>query len=1196
MTVQQIGPYRLIQILGAGGMGIVYLAEHLKSANRVALKTVRLPNVGMIRGIRREIGGLRRINHPGIVRILDEGIDQGMPWYCMELLDGKPLSSVVRDAWSTAVVTEDQSTANFSAATSDKGGDSPVSTAAIPGPATPTAVPAHHDATALASASLLPRILTVVRSLCNPLAAIHGEGMVHRDLKPGNILIRADGSPVILDFGLLSRFSGTISRDSVSVEELQSGTAHYMAPEQIRGEFVDARADLYSLGCILFELVVGRPPFGGSTITSILMNHLTVAPVVPPACDGWLPDELVHLILGLLVKDPRRRIGYAEDVSRILKDLGAQDLYADGPFQRRHYLYRPGFSGRRAEMNQVAGIFAELTAGRGGGCLFISGESGVGKSRLAQEASRIAQLQDWFVFVGECLDTGGRPFEGFRLPLLAVGDICREGGAAATARYLGQRGAILARYEPSIADVTGLGGTPLPAIPDPEREHLRLYSAVALTLRELAMAKPILLIVDDLQWADELTIGFFEFLVRGDLLRTKPLLVMGLARSEELRERLRRFSLEPGVTTMALARIDESTVSALVGDMLGMETPPPALAKTLSRMSEGNPCFVGEFLRTAIAEGFLDRDQKGLWKLAQHAGPTGRRVGDIPLPRSLRELIGRRLDGLTDSALLVIQAAAVVGRSIRFDLLQAIVRLDEPDLFKALDELGSRNILIDENPDALRFSHDKIREVAYGRLDPSRQAIIHRTVAESLESLYASELEKWQADLGHHWEMAGEPDRARRAYLAAGNRARVNQETNHAEQLFEKYLRLPAILDREHFLVVAALAVEMHVLGKSSEALRMLEENETLPIVLADETIRFNLLHRKGKILHDLGRIDECMRVFDESLVIADHINDPIGKALLLNSKANIHGFRGETAVALDYYDQALKIARAQQDRMLEGQIMGNLAVLYRELNDLDQAMTLYDAALAIHRQMKDGNGEAITLLNKGNLLAAQGKFDLSLQCYDLALAIFRRSGDIRLEILTRCNIADLRHQQNNLNLAAQLYQELCQMLETIAADRVKYQVTSNFGTVQRDRGDFATALESFDRAFCLAERLGHKRSCGVISRHKAMTLRLRGDLIRAMEELDVADSFIQAVNDRDTRILSLCERGHCKLGLNQSARAEIDAIAALTPPPPTGLMNQLRTAVNRLERAQQLFDEGMAADRRGQAITNRGSGSCSLP
>ena len=215
-------------------------------------------------------------------------------------------------------------------------------------------------------------------------------GLVHRDLKPANIFVRDDGHPVLVDLGIAARFGGARGREELFADTKVMGSAFYMAPEQFGGEAFDARADLYSLGCILYETVTGRPPFfePGITPRGILFRILDSEPAPPSRLATWLDPALERLILRLLDRRPRDRVGYAEDVAAALAPFcgPAGDLALPGV---QAYVYRPDFTGRTELLGDLGAVLREAVRGRGA-AVFVRGESGVGKTRLSWPRSRAA--------------------------------------------------------------------------------------------------------------------------------------------------------------------------------------------------------------------------------------------------------------------------------------------------------------------------------------------------------------------------------------------------------------------------------------------------------------------------------------------------------------------------------------------------------------------------------------------------------------------------------------------------------------------------------------------------------------------------------------------------------------------------------------------------------------------------------------
>ncbi|PTL84729.1 serine/threonine-protein kinase PknK [Vitiosangium sp. GDMCC 1.1324] len=750
-----IGPYRLLGKLSSGGMGVVYRARHEETGELAALKTVRVPEAPMLRGIRREIHALRRIQHPGVVRVLAEGVQEGLPWYAMEFIEGLTLRRYIDELWKrTPGTTTEIITQVVSTSEPPKGAAPDISFRAFG----PPPEEQRRDAAMLR----LDEVLTLARRLCSSLAFLHGEGIVHRDLKPENVVIRPDGTPVLVDFGLASLVGGNLGRESLEVSGSMEGSYVYMAPEQIKGGLVDARADLYSLGCILHELMVGQPPYPGSG-WEVLRRHLQDKPFPLSRWVRGVPPDVDTLVLRMLAKVPRERIGYAADVGVVLAGLGAEDLPRAPSRTPRPYLYRPEFVGREQLLAELNTRLERSREGQGG-CLLIGGESGAGKTRLVMECAVAASRHAFHVVTGGCLPLSGggsgeqmhgEPLHAFKPLLQAIADECRQLGQEETDRLLGERGRVLALYEPALADLPGQDAWPEPPRLPPQAARERVMRCLAETLAAFSAKDAVLLVMDDLQWADELSLGVLDFLQAG-FLRESHVLVVGTYRTEELDSALRLLLASPGVTHRALGQLDEPMVARMVEDMLAMSSPPASFVRFLTTRSAGNPFFVAEYLRTAIDERLLFRDIFGTWQVAAGDDAMERLHEALPLPGALHDLVGRRLDGLGPQARGLLEMAAVLGRELDADVLAAAAGLEDLQELEALEELRARHVLEDAGGGRLRFVHDKLREIAYESILPDRRRPLHRAAALALEAndVWGGVPPALYPVLAHHWEQA----------------------------------------------------------------------------------------------------------------------------------------------------------------------------------------------------------------------------------------------------------------------------------------------------------------------------------------------------------------------------------------------------------------------------------------------------------
>ncbi|MCU1280110.1 MAG: Serine/threonine protein kinase, partial [bacterium] len=278
-SAHTIGPYRIVETIATGGMGVVFRASHVDTGQIVALKTVAGLRPGTVGSIRREILALVRVHHPGVVRLVGEGLHDGVPWHAMELLDGRPLREHLEAVWAPFRRADQFATtrhgANAWAVTT------PEISRVIADRRTVVAPPPTVTRPP-AGGGDLQRSLTILRRLCQTLAFLHGEGIVHGDLKPENVVLQDDGKPVLVDFGIMRRIAGAAGREALEVDNYGAGTLAYMAPEQIRSTELDARADLYAVGCMLYEAVCGRPPFLDDDHGSIA-EQLQRRPPAPPS-------------------------------------------------------------------------------------------------------------------------------------------------------------------------------------------------------------------------------------------------------------------------------------------------------------------------------------------------------------------------------------------------------------------------------------------------------------------------------------------------------------------------------------------------------------------------------------------------------------------------------------------------------------------------------------------------------------------------------------------------------------------------------------------------------------------------------------------------------------------------------------------------------------------------------------------------
>ncbi len=1151
----RVGPYRLLKPIAEGGMGIVYRAERDGSDEQVALKVVRVHNETMLASFRREIYALRSIDHPWVVRIVAEGVHDGQPWYAMPLLRGRTLGALI-DARHGRTPPPTQHGLIQSQRTTIHSNPSEAPEPTRPSIALAETVPPPSRAQRLVPAEplALGEVLTLMRALCEPLAYVHGRGVVHRDLKPDNIIIRDDGAPMLVDFGLVQLFSGERTRDVLEVAGNVLGTPAYMAPEQIRGDLVDARADLYALGCMLYEIVTGSVPFDG-TAAEVLQMHLSHTPVAPSELVSGLDPAFDTLVMRLLEKDPRRRFGFAADVGAALEALGAAKPRLARAPEARTYLYRPALAGRGKLVARLQRAFGR----QHGSCVLLGGRSGVGKTRLAMELATIAARKGMTVVTGQCVDVrddqGGlsvraAPLHPLRPLLMAVADRCRSSSRAAARRILGDDGPVLAQYEPSLATLPGHGDRPPPPLP-PDAARLRLLDALSRVTARFAATRPLFVVLDDIQWADELSLAFLGHIDQS-YLADAQMCIIATYRSEERSEALSSLLEAEHVDNVDVGPLDRDAVRAMVGDMLALREPPPALVDFLMQESAGNPFFIAEYLRTAIGESVLVRET-GVWRVGAGGDSPESLRHALPMPGGLRDLVERRVRQLSDEARDLAELAAVLGKEVDGDVLLAAsrslgrpsaeipssrslspappaVRERAPSLTEdtldglhdggarsALEELRRIDVLEEAERGHLRFSHDKVREYLYAGLSAPRRAALHLACAEHIERRHgdAPDFALQYPLLAHHFLHGGSVRRTIDYLELAGEQALSSAAPGEACRFFERVIALEKqkriATDERRARWLRRLGEARYQTGDLDGAgaplrrcLDLLALQPKLVAGIDDRRIR-SLLSSVGVV----GAQLKGMLGFD-----APRSQSPAERARLREAAlaaerlSQVHYFHNEQTEAFSSALECVQYAEGigPSPELARAYAVVGIAVGFVPLPPLVERYT--KRAIEIAEEVDDPHAIGFTRflrglseLNAGRHLSARGHLE---------------SG---IEVAAR--IGDTRAQQEMIAVVSHVY---------------------NVG------GDHERALANMDRLAAAGRRTKNMQSLMWARSGMAMTFIYLGRAEEALPLFDEAVSLTDVVGDRAQRIVNgAVAEAHMMLGHWEQALALADATLQLS-------------------------------------------------
>lgn len=610
----------------------------------------------------------------------------------------------------------------------------------------------------------------LLRQIGEGLEFIHELGLVHRDLKPSNIMISDnDGEPdvTIVDVGL-ARFRDANGQGDMP-KGTPSGTVEYMPPEQIRGRLVDQRCDLYSMGIILYEVLTGKPPFTGGNPASVMLRHLRDLPR-PPDVQG-IPDCIPGVVMKLLEKEPVDRYS---SVGGLLQDLAeVDDQSVPGETGTAPVsispppLLAPQFQGRESEMKALREILRDSVEGMGR-MVLISGEAGIGKTQVLEEFQADARVHGMRVLTGRCYESGGRAYGPFLEALTDLAD--RPGTQGSDLEEAVKR--VLAQIDRTVA---GDLRDPFPVI-----------EILAEFVGELSRETPTLVCVDDIQWADDLSLRFLDFMRRD----TDPsTLVFGLTCRKDGEDLLPAriedvFGDEetPGVAHLRLEPLSLEETANLTASILGEPTVPDDEARRIRDETGGNPLFAVELVRGAIENGSIRQDLAGGW--------TWPRSSEWPMPAGITQAIESRLGRLRSDDRRVLEYASIFRGAFSFDLISEVWRGDELPLMETLEGLVRLGLLRaqEDREGRYRFSHGLIQRAVYEGISEKKRELLHLEAGRALEPRFEKDAAETLDDLALHFSRSKDLEKAVRYVTASGRGALRMLNFSHAMEQFERVL------------------------------------------------------------------------------------------------------------------------------------------------------------------------------------------------------------------------------------------------------------------------------------------------------------------------------------------------------------------------------------------------------------------------
>ncbi|HEY2828167.1 MAG TPA: AAA family ATPase, partial [Pirellulales bacterium] len=622
--------------------------------------------------------------------------------------------------------------------------------------------------------------LSVGQMLFSALAAMHQQRLLHRAVRPSNVMLD-DVRPLTKATLVDSDPASVLRSDEAALDQLSLEAALYLSPEQAGSldQDVTEASDLYSAGVTLFHCLAGQPPFAGNSLGTVLFEHMTTNVPTLRSLEITVPRALDEVVQRLLKKDPRDRYQSAQGVLVDLQSIAAalgrgetEPSVVIGAHDDRHTLTEPAFVARSAELTALDEEM-QRTCRRRSGLILLEGESGGGKTRLLTETTHRAASNGFWVLRGQGTnDVARQPFsllQGVVEGFLVEAD-SQPGLAAAVRDRLGDQAPVVAAALPGLASV--FGSTAAFASAPEEAGEVRTLHALTSFLNALATSeRPVFLVLDDCQWADELTYRLIRRWQTQAESADRPILLLAAFRSEEVDEEhpLRRTN---PTLHLRLSPFAANEIKQLVESMAG---PVPAeVVDAVIWLADGSPFMASAVMRGLVETGTLQREALG-WRV------DSLRMDEVQSSRQAATFLASRLNLLPPDTLRLISCGAVLGKEFELNIAAELTEQTPAQAITALDIARQRR-LVWLRPDGSHcvLVHDKIRSALLeSQAEPQRQSL-HGQAAKYLQRQASNRV----AEIAYHYDAAGDSKSALPYALQAAEQARAQYALEIADQQY----------------------------------------------------------------------------------------------------------------------------------------------------------------------------------------------------------------------------------------------------------------------------------------------------------------------------------------------------------------------------------------------------------------------------
>ena len=1050
--------------------------------------------------------------------------------------------------------------------------------------------------------------LHVADGVLEALEAIHEAGLLHRDIKPENIIITPEDTVKVLDLGLAKVVESSIK---LSKTGYFIGTYHYASPEQLTGDDLDFSCDIYSLGTVLYELTTAARPHTSDDIRELIYEKVNVPVRSPSRLNPTLTPFFDMLVSDMLAIKSTNRPGTASQVRQIISEREKSDWYRtkvsisisreslsslSGLRRLVRVPRRTKLYGRNDEQDRLRG-FAQVSLGftpadeeedvDQGGVVFIGGEAGIGKTRLVEELVTELESNDLMhvILLGRSLQEKRHVPYGPLIEMVRDFFLLEDEPEVDLVELFGEYLPNLRPLIPPFLELVThkrfLNDSDIRGVLN-ESNLLHLFQTLFTTI---AKEVPLILFLDDLQWADVNTIGVLSYLVSG--LGDAPLLILGTYRDEELESAdgeshpltgaLARFSGKPLAEKIKLERLNRPACHGIIAECFPGSEFVEDLTDRVYEKSEGNPFFIMEILNLLFDEGKVGF-RGGRWEMMGESSA-------IEIPPSLRDIVAYRLDMLSDEEREVLEAASILGYRFTSALLGELIEIQRIKLLRTLQKLEKNRRLILSFEAGYRFDHHVVYETVYDGILSELKLEYHRLASDILAD--RDEIQPVVYELVYHLRRAGEDEKLLKYLPVAFDRARSEYSNrlalNHSEWAWDAYERLGQ--PEKYRETVAGL------MGQRGEVAGILGERETelesanRMLDLAGQLDDSALISTAHRLLGEYSRnISEWDQALENYSIALEKCLEPTGFdcAAILRHMGAVYYLKGDTKKAIEHYHKALEAIDDFPEGTEHVKTHNNLGISLKRIGHLEAAKFEFERAQTIAEEIGELHAETFPLGSLALINYDSGQWEKAQELFVKLLGILEQTGDMVSRARTLLNTGNIFYQVGQYEQAGEYFEESLAARRRMDDRMGEATVLHHLAHIDCERGEHDRALERLTEALVIHEEIGASRgeagTLAVMARANNNAGRHKVALECALKALEIgeAEGFTSRLIEARMELLI------ARLNLGESKEKIAEEVRSLSDEAGMEILKKLGTrAVIRLGELQAdcgLIDEANAS------------------